>query len=211
MKRMIEVKKIESSQQKRSETYSERKSIAEALSPLKDGTRLYVYEDAVKYYKKIEPRKFAPDEIILMLLGSIPDKPIIGKTMMMKQTFLTAQEFFEKEELQDPKFVGHKFGPHSFLIASILKNLEYLGLIVANGQRNSISYTITERGLQVAKRSLKKLSDARREKLKGKRIAWDELATDGILRFVYNNYPDYIDKSEIRYRYVIVDWKRGKK
>jgi hypothetical protein len=177
---------------------------------LNDGTALLTYEQAKRYYKKVKPKRFGPEEIVLLLLGVTPDKPVRGKTMLMKQAFLSERELLKKD-LQDLKFVGHKYGPHSFLIDNVLKNLEFLDYIKRQGKSPNFSrYLLTEKGMEKAKQLLDKLSSSEYEKLKKKRISWDELGTDGILRFVYNKYPRYIDNSVIKYRYVIIDWSKKK-
>lgn len=173
-----------------------------------DKTKLLTNEEAAELYSKLEPKKFGPAEIILLLLGVIPDKPIKGKTMMMKQTFLSEKEL--NLDVQDLQFVGHRFGPHSFLMENILRNMEFFTLIEKKGAGKNPRYLLSERGKKMAEELLTKLSGEEKNKLKDFRISCDELGTDGMIRFVYNNYPDYINESIIKRRYTIVDWSKEK-
>ncbi|MBM2819369.1 MAG: hypothetical protein HW410_1051 [Nitrosarchaeum sp.] len=175
---------------------------------LPDRSELLNYEQSLKYYNEVKPRKFGSVETILLLLGITSDKPIKGKTMMMKQTFLSEKEF--KLDMQDLQFVGHKFGPHSFLIENVLKNMEFVGLVKKYGVKtNQTKYYLTEDGKNEAKKLINTLSDDEQKTIKKKRVSWDELGLDGMVKFVYNNYPKYTDASVIKRRYVLVDWKKG--
>ena len=115
----------------------EKKEILEAIR-LPDRLELLTFDEAEKYFQTIIPKRFGPQEIILMILGITPDKPIKGKTVMMKQTFLAEKEL--EWDIQDLQYVSHKFGPHSFLVENILKNMEFLGLIVKKGNNKNYKY-----------------------------------------------------------------------
>ncbi len=175
---------------------------------LQDSSKLLSHEEASKVYSDLKPKKFGPIDIVLLLLGIIPDKPIKGKTMMMKQTFLTEKEL--SLDLQDLEFVGHRFGPHSFLIENVLRNMEFLSLIKKNGSTKNPRYYLAKNGAKRAKELLKELNPEETKQLREFRISCDEMGTDGILRFVYNNYHDYIDESIIKRRYFLVDWEKKK-
>lgn len=175
---------------------------------LQDSSKLLTHDEASKVYSDLQPKKFGPVDIVLLLLGVTPDKPIKGKTMMMKQTFLSEKEL--TLDVQDLEFVGHRFGPHSFLMENILRNMEFLSLIKKNGTTKNPKYFLSENGKKRADELLKKLGLEETEQLKKFRITCDEMGIDGILRFVYNNYHDYIDESIIKRRYFLVDWRKKK-
>ncbi len=167
---------------------------------LNDETKLINYEEAAQIYKSIQPKEIGPEETILMLLAITPTKPIKGKTMIIKQLFLIEREIFQ--QIQDLKFVGHKFGPHSFLIENILKNMEFIGLI----KKSSNKYRITDKGLKKIRPLMERLDSHKLQHLKNQRIAWDELGSEGLIHLVYDKYPEFTDQSIIKYRYHIIDW-----
>lgn len=188
-----------------------RKSEADRISPLRDGSKVFLYEQAAEYYRKSVERKFAPDEIIFLLLIATPEKPIYGKTLLMKEAFLLSKEFLiQTNELQDPKFIGHKYGPHSFLLEHIIYNMEAMQLLDRKGKSEYSVYSLTNNGKKYAELSLEKLSSRERDELKKKRITWDELGIEGIKKLVYDNYRDYINNSVIKYKYRLVDWVKRK-
>lgn len=191
---------LEEIQQKRRELVSNLK--------LQDKTKLMTFTDASEFLSTNKPKRFGPTEIILLLLAITPDKPIKGKTMMMKQAFLTEKQL--TFDIEDLEFVGHRFGPHSFLVENILKNMEFLNLIEKKGTNKNPKYFLSERGNERAIKILNTLNATELKQLKEFRIGCDELGTDGMLRFVYNNYPDYINESIIKRRYVLVDWSKKK-
>lgn len=169
---------------------------------LNDNTVLLNYEEASKIYKSIKPKKLGPEDAILLLLAITPDKPIKGKTMMIKQLFLIEKEVIK--QIQDLKFIGHKYGPHSFLMENILKNMEFIGLI------NNVSnrYKITEKGMKKIKPLMAQMDNDILQKLKNYRISWDELGNEGIINLVYDKYPQFTNNSIIKHRYQIINWDK---
>ena len=187
----------------------EKKILIEKLfSPDRSGA--LTLNEASEYYEKSKPKRFGPIDMVLLLLGIFPDKPIRGKTMMMKQTFLAEKEF--ENDVDDLQFVGHRYGPHSFLMENILRNMEFVGLINPKGTSRNPKYYLGEKGELSAKKLIETLSIDEKERLENFRKTYDELGQDGILRYVYENYRDYTDESIIKYRYVSVDWvEKGSK
>lgn len=187
------------------EIRKEKKEILETYK-LPDRLELFTFDEAEKYFETVTPKRFGPQEILLLILGIASDKPIKGKTVMMKQAFLAEKEL--EWEMQDLQFVSHKYGPHSFLVENILKNMEFMGLIVKKGDSVNTKYYLGEKGKKRVKETLKKLSSQEQKKLLRNRISWDELGKDGIIEFVYKHYEEYTHKSLLKKRYYFVDWAK---
>jgi len=180
-----------------------------------DETKLYPFdmvEVALREYKK--QAKLLVRDVILLLLYAIKDKPIYGRTMLMKQVFLTYEEILKKHGIvfQDPKFVPYKFGPYSFIVTQVLEDLHFAGYIRIEGRRNTKKekFLLTDAGIKEAYRRFQTLPPKIREEIVKKRIGWDQLGTRGILNYVYTKYPKYKEKSEIKKKYKEIIWGQGK-
>lgn len=180
-------------------------------SELPDGTIFYSYERAKEVFDEIEGKRFTIVDPILLLLFSHSDKPIFGRVQMTKQVFLLTKEVLNEDEVQDANFVPYRYGMYSFLVGNALTNLEYSGFIQRRGRKNSKleQFNITEKGKQHISRLFHSLPEALQEKIKEKRKGWDQLGYDGILRLVYQKYPEYKEESRIKERYKPIKWGRG--
>ncbi|ASJ16726.1 hypothetical protein A3L04_06390 [Thermococcus chitonophagus] len=151
-------------------------------------------------------------DMVLILLYAQKDKPIHSRIMLFKEIFLLYKEILSKYTnvfiLQDPKFFGYKYGPYSFELAEIIKQLYWNGLIDIYGRRNTRKETfkLTPKGEEEAHKIFSSLPKELQEDIKKMRIGWDQLGIDGILRYVYRNYPDYTKQSEIKDKYKEVLW-----
>lgn len=141
-------------------------------------------------------RKFSVKESILLLLGVDPEIPL-KMTLLMKESFL-----FEKElanelnlNLESFKFIPYRFGPYSRVLEDTLSSME--GLIeISKGNKKEI--TLTDEGKKEAEKLLESLSESTVEKLKFKRLGWDQWGNKGILKRVYTDYPIFTVNSEIK-------------
>jgi len=176
-----------------------------------DGTTFYSYESAKRILDGIEPKRFTIVDSILILFYSHPEKRIFGRISLMKQIFLLIEEVLNKEEIQEPKFVKRHFGMYSFLVADTVANLEYSGYIERKGKKNSKleQFRITRKGKEYISDIFASLPEELQIKIKEKRKGWDQLGYDGILRYVYNKYPQYREKSRVKRRYKPIKWGRG--
>ena len=176
-----------------------------------DGSIMYTYEEAIKIFGKIPKPHIAIDELILLLLRLL-DKPINGKVVMQKEIFLLYNEIKNKLIVVDPYFVKHRYGMFSYKIATLLDLLEHAGLISVSNKRSlkRTKYTLTEKGKKVADKVLEKvsklLSEKEIERLRELRKGWDQLGHDGILGYVYQRFPEYREKSELKDKYIHIDW-----
>ncbi len=175
-----------------------------------DDSTFYLYETASRVYSQITHKKYSVSDAILLLLYAHPEKPIYGRTSMMKQMFLLTREVLP-ELIQDPKFVKHRYGMYSFFVANCLSNMEFNGTLTRRGRKNARveSFQITEKGKKLIARKFLELPDTVKSNLRKKRKGWDQLGYDGILRYVYTKYPEFRDKSVLKNRYAPILWGRG--
>jgi len=127
-------------------------------------------------------------DIILLLLAN---GKTVGRTMMQKQVFLAYKEVLN-EYSEDPLYYPDKTGPYSKVVDDSLKYLKSLNLIkVINRGEGHQTYILTVEGKRKAEEISKLLPNDIIGKLKDQKISWDEWDTNGILRYVYRNYPNY--------------------
>ncbi|AEH06287.1 hypothetical protein [Methanothermococcus okinawensis] len=153
-------------------------------------------------------------DLVLIILYA-QNKPIYGRTLLFKEIFLLYMEVlkdYNDFEIQNPNFIPHHYGPYSFDIAEILNQLEWFGYIQRIGRKNSTSekFELTDKGKNEIKETFEKLPDKLKKEIKRKRKGWDQLGTDGILRYVYQNYEKYKEKSKIKNKYKDIIWGCGR-
>lgn len=141
-------------------------------------------------------KKFSVKESILLLLGVDPEIPI-KMTLLMKESFLFEKELSHELELnlESFQFVPFRFGPYSKRLDDALNSME--GLVSISGG-NKKEITLTEAGKKEAQKLLNSLSPSTVNKLRFKRLGWDQWGTKGILKRVYTDYPIFTVKSEIK-------------
>ena len=182
---------------------------------MSDGTVFYSFNDAEKKLSDIKKksRVLLLNEIILIVLAIHQNKPVYGRTMIMKQLFLLFKEIFEKFEVtcQNPKFVPYDFGPYSFELMQMIDNLAFSKQIQISGRKNSRSesFSITDQGIERVKDLLENLDPILLKEIRSQRIGWDQLGTDGILRYVYDYYPEWKENSKIKNKYKDIIWGQG--
>ena len=135
------------------------------------------------------------------------DKPIHGRTLLIKELFLLYKRQLTKE-VQNPKFIPYRFGPYSFHLMELINTLNLNGFIQVKGRRNSNSesFSLTEKGKKYAKKVFKKLNKKTKNEVIQKRKGWDQLGISGILNYVYTHYPKYKKKSILKRRYKDIIW-----
>ena len=180
---------------------------------LSDGTEILPYKEAIAIAEKRESPDLLVRDLILLLLYARRDKPIYGRTMLMKQIFLLFEEVLKKFELkvQNPKFVPYHYGPYSFTVAKVAEDLAFAGYIKIEGKKNTRKerFVITERGIHEIEEKWSKLNEKLKKEIEKHRIAWDQMGTKGILKYVYAYYPKFKEKSKIREKYNDIKWGRG--
>ncbi len=173
-----------------------------------DNIKFYGLIEATKVFGQLKPVPFSLSDVILVLLYAQSDKPIHGRTLMMKEVFLTINEILSPKRVEDPKFVPHRYGMYSFLVANRLKNLQYNGLIKVEGKKHASSerFQLSNIGIEKASAIFGKLSYHLQNDLREKRKGWDQLGIRGILRLVYGKYPKFTARSKLRDRYKPITW-----
>lgn len=186
------------------------------IERLSDNSILYSmkeFEKELSKYNK-EERKVLITDAIFILLYAHPNKPVYGRTMLMKQIFLLFEEIFKRNKIahQSPNFVPYNYGPYSFTVMEIIENLKNSGDLLVQGRKNTKKekFSLSEKATMRAKENFTSLPHGLKELIKEKRIGWDQLGNDGILRYVYLNYSDYKEKSIIKNRYSDIHWGIGK-
>lgn len=141
-------------------------------------------------------RKYSVKESILLLLGVDPEIPL-KRILLMKEIFLFEKELAKELNLnlESFQFIPYKYGPYSQKLDDTLKSM--VGLIqITPGNKKEI--TLTSEGKKEAQKLLDSLSESTVNKLKIKRIGWDQWGNRGILKRVYTDYPIFTVKSEIK-------------
>jgi len=185
------------------------------MEKLEDGTIIYSLQEAIQKFKECKPISLTAVESILLLLGST-GKPIHGRTLLMKELFLLQEEVLKKHlqniPPEDMRFYGFRYGPYSSKVGKLLEELELLGYIERRGKKNTReeSFSITDKGKRYIQRTLEQLPESLINEIRKHRIGWDELGIDGILRYVYEHYPEFLDRSELKEKYKGLTWGRGR-
>lgn len=181
---------------------------------LSDETEVFSYKEATAVAKKRKVPDLLVRDLILLLLYARKDKPIYGRTMLMKQVFLLFEEILRKYNLkvQNPKFVPYYYGPYSFTVAKVLEDLSFAGYIKIEGKKNTRKekFMLTNQGLREIDKKWNKLDENLRKEIEKHRIAWDQMGTDGILNYIYTYYPEFKEKSKIKDKYKEIKWGRGR-
>lgn len=179
--------------------------------PRKDNERMYSFEDAIKMLREMEKPELSLEELILLTIGLV-DKPVNGRVVMQKEVFLLYQELKDKIKIVDPNFKKYKLGAFSFNVSALLELLESAGYIEIKNRRKTkcTKYILTDLGKSIVKNIISKLEEKLGkeyiEKLKRLRTGWDQLGHDGILRYVYQRYPGYREKSIVKEKFIHIDW-----
>ena len=172
-------------------------------------------KELLEYLKKLD---LNIEDIIILLLGiTEDDTPIYGRTLLVKEVFLTIKEVMQRYSInyQDPKFISYKYGPYSFNLIDAVESMTMRGYVIRDGKKGSKkeAFSLSDKGknryIQI-KNKLKNKWPELIEDLKEKRRGWDELGTDGILKYVYQNYPEYLDRSAIYKKYEPINWGKGR-
>jgi hypothetical protein len=145
------------------------------------------------------PRLRGAKEVILALLGVVPDRPIINRLGLMKEAFLLEKESAPVVglSLDALGFVPYKQGPFSRELSDAVDELATAGILKVEHQGRQQRIGLTPEGKVVAGDILRGLGEEPVKKLAHKRRAWDQLGYNGILRKVYEEYPAYTSESEI--------------
>jgi len=142
---------------------------------------------------------------IILLLGADNGRPIRGKLMFQKEMFILAYDILQKlgilskEEVERIfNFKPHYYGPYSKKIEDTLNLLQQQGLVKVEKQDDVIIYTLTDKGKNEFKKVLDKQGDDVIKLIEKLKIGSERLGYKGLLKYVYINYPEFIDRSLIK-------------
>ena len=177
---------------------------------LPDGSIAYTPKRAAAEYKKIKPVEYTASDVILLLLSS-QDKPIVGRTLLFKEIFIFEKEVLVGENVEDCKFVPHYYGPYSFYMACMIREMSRTGLIKISKARGTASYALTQKGLKKARIRRRAVPPALDAKMKKFRKGMDQHGATRILEAIYRRaeYAMYVEKSRVAHRYKAITWGRG--
>ncbi|BFH73280.1 hypothetical protein SJAV_12240 [Sulfurisphaera javensis] len=182
------------------------------MRELPDKTRYYTLDEAEgKEFEKVD--LFISD-VVLILFGLSPDKPIYSRIKYQKGLFLFYKELDKKGyTYEDPHFIPYSYGPYSFLLTQELDNLVWSNFIKVEGQygKETEAFSLTEKGKREAQAIIEeKIRRKDLEDFKLFRRSIDQYTVKGILRYVYANYPQYKERSKIKDKFKEIKWGRGK-
>lgn len=142
------------------------------------------------------------EDWILALFYALPDSPISGRTCLQKEIFLLMVEFAQEEHIptENIGFYGYDYGPYDDRITEALDEMiesELLAKIGRKGTSKELIY-LTPSGKERARESFEILTPEQRNKIVALRREYQQWGREGLLRYVYTNYPDYTHESKIR-------------
>lgn len=149
-------------------------------------------------YTKSESKKNPLQRFITMIVG-VGSKPVQGKIMLIKETFMFYKK--KRELFKNPPTIDyypHKFGPYSKEIVIETKVMQRKGIL----ESKDGAIWLSPMGVKIFADIASEYSKEELESLKSYRIGLDELSTDGIMKFVYENYIEYTVNSKVKEKYL---------
>jgi len=143
--------------------------------------------------KKDEGKKY-----ILFLLNSLNQKPILGKTKLMKELFFISNNIPSLKKLFN--FEADNYGPSSDVVSRFLEDLNRYNLVYLNNKHkhknsNYWEYSLTDFG----KETLNKIEDDYdRELINDMKTLFDGLTTDESLAITYFTFPEMTEESLVK-------------
>ena len=145
-----------------------------------------------------DPNEVKGTDLTLCLLYVDGQFPIEGMTRFEKLIFLTKEEVLKKgkEEVREFTFEPDRFGPLAVELYDELDFLKSSGLVSATPQNG---FEITESGKRYFETKVKaRISPKVMEKIEQVKERWAKQDLSELLKYVYQKYPDYTVKSEIK-------------
>lgn len=127
--------------------------------------------------------------------------PIPGITAVQKQMFLLIKEFAPEHGIpsENPGFKAYRYGPYTMRIDRALQTLDELGYVRSKGRLNTNSevFHLTDSGKERGEKLLSRFDDDTVKDLRLFKADIQQYTLDGLMTYVYSNYPDYTDRSEV--------------
>ena len=104
--------------------------------------------------------KFTLADVVLILLYSDKNNPLIGKTKQMKEIFLTLVEL-QTLKAENIKFDFHRYGPYSEEVDDTIDHMLFSNYISAVGTKNENNFgiKITNKGLNYISNAFEELPE----------------------------------------------------
>ncbi len=172
---------------------------------------------------KTKKEKIKSTELLLLLLYLNNQKTIYTHIKFQKMVFLFEEELkkkhaFDNLEINLFNFTAYHYGPYSDRLKKDLDFLNSYGFIeVQNNDmeindeleeeevesKNYFTYKITSLGKEFVEQKVKnKFTPEQLEALENLKKGINKITQDELLSYVYRNYPNMIENSKIRDKYV---------
>lgn len=148
-----------------------------------------------------EGGELSKDEVVLLLFGLDADSGIDSTTVLVKEAFLLEKEMLPDLglEAQSFNFFPWNQGPYSKELAETVNELADEGYLSITEEEDRRRFKLTEKGKEAAEQLVdEKLDAGVKRVLKTRRKGWDQLGYTGLLRRVYQMYPEFTSRSEIK-------------
>ena len=143
---------------------------------------------------------------LLLMLYANNGTPIKGKIRLEKMIFLLDQLIRRKhlhiaDKLYD--FRAYSYGPFSEDVYDDVELLKDLGLLRKEGSEENPSYEITEKGKTLIEKMIEKgvMPESLLGEVERIKRRWNCVDLYSLLRYIYENYKEYTQKSLIRSRF----------
>ena len=132
--------------------------------------------------------------VILKILKGNKNKPIKGKILIQKISFLILKNFSKIFDEFD--FVAHYYGPYSAAIDIMIEDLEYLKFLKRPAKEEFEISQLGKEALEISD-SIYKSKDLEvfEEIIENIKESFLNFKTNQILAFIYKSFPEYIDPS----------------
>lgn len=131
-------------------------------------------------------------DIVLLLLNV---SEIKNDTFLQKEVFLAWKEVFP-EKIVDLAFFPYYYGPYSEILIKITDHLSKKKLIkkIPINKKN-FKYVITDLGKKFAQKRIEEINIPI-DKLRNSKHKWEEWKRNGLMKYVYRNYPYYTSETK---------------
>lgn len=146
---------------------------------------------------------------VLLLLAADKGAPVAGRTRLEKLVFLIQEKILQELRLVVSEDVYHfrplHFGPFSEEVLDDLRTLKMLGLAGVDGEDKAEQvFRITDKGHVAAQRILEtgRVPRVLMDKIERIKVDFGRLSLDELIREVYREFPQYIEQSHIKDKYL---------
>ncbi len=178
---------------------------------LPDGSVAYTWKRAVEESKRIRASEYTATDVILLVLSSPQDGPIVGRARLFKELFLFEREALAGENVEDCHFVPYYRRPHSFYLALKIREMARVGIVEISGSGASAAYSLTQKGLRQARKRRRTVPAGVDAKIRRFREGIDGRGAAKSLRAAFRRpeYAEYAPRTRVAHRYRAITWGRG--